>query len=459
MKILKRYIYFTLPLLMAAGLSSCSNEDGEGLGGEDNKQPEYTYTLNFNLEDEAGMTRADNGYDGAETGIIGKGTKIDYLKFAVYDGSGNLLERFGREDYSSLTIGGKKIEAGKGQNLLKWEGTSLRINLSSMSEGEYKIVCWAQSSACDAYDTSDLSAVKVSYAGAVNNDETRDAFCASQSIYVNADGSSTVILTRPFAQINVGTSGADYKVSANTPGGGYYTYSRVQIKGAADRLDVVNGKATVSDEASNSTAIFTWSAVPAYLGGEVPVLSGTPATDEQNPMLYGDNEQYLKIDLDGDNEFLPFLTKYNTIRKNDAGKTEYLTETFKYLSMLYVLVPYTADNSDSKNTTASVLQEVKVYFSCDSEGKETNAVNSSFAISNLPVRKNWRTNILGGLYAKNYIGDQPGGTPGTDPEPSPGEDPDPDPTSLFNGVKCLIQVSPAYYDENNLTDINEFQTK
>lgn len=471
MNILKRNIFFSASLLCLLGAASCSNNE---VDAPDTNIPDtgatYQLGITFNLESDGVSTRGTNGYDGANTGVIGTGSMVDYLKFAIYDSAGNLLTRFAKEENSSLVLNGKTVTAGPGQNILKWEGEYLTIYLSSLNEGEYKIVCWAQSSKCDAYNTTDLSDVKVSYADAVSNDESRDAFCASQSIYVDADGESTVILRRPFSQINVGTTGADYKVSAHTPGGDYYTYNKIEIKGAADRLDVLNGKASVSDEAKNNVALFKWSVIPAYINSELPVKGEEPADDTKNPFLYGEGEQYLLIDLDGDNEFKPFLTNYNTIKKDDAGKVTYLTETFKYLSMNYVLVPFSSDNSVSNATT---LTEIKVYFSNNLKGEEISAANTSFAINNLPVCKNWRTNILGGLYAKNYIPGEPGdpndpnnpgnpddpNNPGGDPLPDPSEDPDPDPSSLFNGVKCMIQVTPAYFGEYNIPELNEYQTK
>lgn len=468
---LKRYSIITLMASVAAGLTSCgglddytgiegpfmpkedqadeSPENGENDPSEDEFTEQlptlFSFNITFQLDEEETATRGVNGYDGAETGIIGTGSMIDYLIFAIYDGEGNLLTRFAEEANSSITIGGKSITAGPGQNLLPWEGKNINIQLSSLSEGDYRMVCWAQSSACNAYTTTDLSDVKVSYTGALNNDESRDAFCASEAFTASEEtdgGTLTVILKRPLAQVNVGTTGADYKNTAITPGGTYYTYSALKVKGVSTSINVITNQ--IGGQTVEAELGFT--KIPAYHGLDIP--------KENADLVQSAGEQFLKIHLNDPSNtstkpFAGYLTEYPTVKTDENGKvTEYLTETFKYLSMSYLLV--------SGKTT---LDNVKIMFANDPEGKGFATYRE---ILNVPVERNWRTNIIGGLYKPSN--DNPEEDP-KDPnnpdepdEPTKPDDPIDDPSSIFKGVSCIIQIEPAYFDSNNKTEINEFNT-
>ena len=75
---------------------------------------------------------------------------------------------------------------------------------------EYDILFWAQKKGTGYYNTTDLRAVSTDYAGALANDEARDAFYGALKGYDVADGDQTVNLTRPFAQINCAITPADW---------------------------------------------------------------------------------------------------------------------------------------------------------------------------------------------------------------------------------------------------------
>lgn len=89
---------------------------------------------------------------------------------------------------------------------------SLEINL--VKGITYDILFWAQKGAQSCYDLSNgLKQVMVSYDGDAN-DETRDAFYAACPNFQLTDDPTTVYLTRPFAQINFGShSTADWKTA------------------------------------------------------------------------------------------------------------------------------------------------------------------------------------------------------------------------------------------------------
>lgn len=334
-------------------------------------EPFKTVSLFVNTIEQELQTRGYN--DGTESGKIGNGQNIDILVFAIYDEKGERLDSFSVD--KSLTIDNKIWNAGEGQNIIKFESGKAEVVLTIDTKKTYQIACWAQSSKCNAYDFSDLTKLKVSYVNASNNDEYRDAF--SGTLKFTADTQDpTVTLYRPFAQINVGTTGADYVRIADSILGFYITQTSIKLSGLAQYLNVLNNEINTNNL---TEATFEYKKIPAYCYLEIPDnnydLVGNPRNDV--------GEEFLKVDLDGDGEFKDYKTSYPTI---DEDKT-YLTETFKYLSMCYVLVPA----GESGKTT---LEGMTIYFKNPSSGySET----SSKIITNIPVGRNWRTNILGGL--------------------------------------------------------------
>ena len=98
----------------------------------------------------------------------------------------------------------------------------------------YSFVFWAQNSACTAYDTKNMAAIKVNYA-ANCNDETRDAFYKKDSFTVTEAFEKKEELTRPFAQINFLADDA-----AGVVGVDAYK-SKVTVTGVPTTLNTLNG--------------------------------------------------------------------------------------------------------------------------------------------------------------------------------------------------------------------------
>ena len=82
-----------------------------------------------------------------------------------------------------------------------------QVKFSLVKGKTYNFVFWAQASEGAPYDVKDLKNIKVSYEGAVANDEKRDAFYATRKeLKVNGALTETIKLYRPFAQVNFGTA-------------------------------------------------------------------------------------------------------------------------------------------------------------------------------------------------------------------------------------------------------------
>lgn len=397
--------------------------------------------------------------------FISSGSLIDKLIYAIYkkDGSGN----FELQSYFANNSGVLEPEAvGEGQlvdNSFK-AGETKNILLKIDPEETYKIVCWAQNSATAVYDTSNLANVTVDYTGAVNNDERRDAFCGSKE-FTGSDKKIVVILRRPFAQINVGTTGADYDNISKIPGGAHYKFSKAVFKNVADQINVLTGEITQSDKIKNSTVTFDWAALPAwynisgYSPKEVPVLDKAGETDV---FVEAKGEEFLLVDLNKDGVIKGYLTQYNTIDQNESGDITFLSETFKYLSMSYVLVASSVSDpsEDGKGgiNNGAIVDSFAVSFSDMKDGNSTTSSNSYLELHNLPAAQNWRTNILGGFYKKpsdSGVNDpnNPGGNNPEDPSDpnNPGGGPFEDPTSVFGSTHIDVLVVTNYFGNSNST--------
>lgn len=456
MRLNKKLLFGTLAA-SAMVLASCSNEEvvsvqqpvGEVYGTGSN-----LVTFTITSEDAVKATRAD----------ISDGSQADVLLFAVYEKKGDdyvLAPEFKKKENTV-----NKVEAAEGQNLLSVSKYPLTIQLATDPSKTYKVAFWAQNSNCDAFVTEDLTAVRVRYPGVddgfevpaleskKNNDELRDAFCAVSNAFSGKSNKEEVIMHRPFAQINVGTSGADYAnivQGANMFPNRRPLYSKVIIKGAANTIDVLNDVISGSQD-----LVFDWNKIPAYVFTNVPSRASYGSDEYYNRALITGvtNEQYLKVNLNEPDNFEYEITKYKTDyptrEKGEVEGTEgkYLTETFKYLSMCYVLVPTTKkDNAETLDSytdiyQSSVLNNLTVMFAenpdgtdnmvdKDAEGNaQTSPAYSYLSIDQVPVHRNWRTNILGGLKF-------------TDPK-----DPD-DETSIFSTTRICIHLCPIYWGENN----------
>lgn len=201
----------------------------------------------------------------------------------------------------------------------------------------YFAAFWAQNGDCTAYVTDDLTNVQVNYDSASNNDETRDAFCARTEVFVAEDGQTVdVTLKRPFAQVNVGVTQEDW--DAAVASGYLVKNSSAVITKAATSLNILTGEVG-SDEDD---------VVVTYSAADIP-------------------SETLAVDTDGDG----------------------VKEPFVWLSMSYILV---ADHSGvAPLGTKSTTESMSFVFTPES-GTE---ITLTDGLSNVPVQRNWRTNIVG----------------------------------------------------------------
>ena len=234
---MKRYLLSTFTIAAAALLvTSCNDEMDNGLKTGD----EGTVTFTAQLPSEMG-TRA-----------FADGLTAKHLQYAVYEaGQSTPLKVFGDE----TTVMGEAE-----MNNLK-QTVSLKLTTGKT----YDVIFWADATTDSPYTFNPASQeVSVDYSKVNNNSDNCDAFFKKETITVSGNQSVDVKLTRPFAQVNIGTDDFD----AAKASGLEVTQTEVVAKAFAT-LNLATGK--VSDEADRT---FTMKAIPTASDGEFPVAGG-----------------------------------------------------------------------------------------------------------------------------------------------------------------------------------------
>lgn len=118
----------------------------------------------------------------------GEGTKATKLYYQVFDAVGAPV--------TGLPMQVKDIHG------------STTVNFQLIKDQTYNFVFWAQTAEAGYYTVTDLRTITANYEGKNSNDENFDAFFAvEKAITINGPITKTVTLKRPFAQINVATTG------------------------------------------------------------------------------------------------------------------------------------------------------------------------------------------------------------------------------------------------------------
>ena len=234
---MKRYLLSTFTIAAAALLvTSCNDEMDNGMKTGD----EGTVTFTAQLPSEMG-TRA-----------FADGLTAKHLQYAVYEaGQSTPLKVFGDE---TTVVGEAEM------NNLK-QTVSLKLTTGKT----YDVIFWADATTDSPYTFNPASQeVSVDYSKVNNNSDNCDAFFKKETITVSGNQSVDVKLTRPFAQVNIGTDDFD----AAKASGLEVTQTEVVAKAFAT-LNLATGK--VADEADRT---FTMKAIPTASDGEFPVAGG-----------------------------------------------------------------------------------------------------------------------------------------------------------------------------------------
>ena len=207
----------------------------------------------------------------------------------------------------------------------------------TLAKGQtYKIAFWAQDKDCGAYSFGqygDIKNIYIDYAG-LNNDESRDAFFKTIDHKVVGDIALDVTLERPFAQINLGVTQEDWDNAAKA--GIYVAQSKLVINNAATELNLFNGQ-----------------------------------VNRITPLTY---------------DFANIPTQTLEVDYNKDG----VKEAYKYLSLSYILVADQGQTANEEGMFGAESALVNATFSLT-----TNKAPLEVKVDNLPVQRNWRTNVIG----------------------------------------------------------------
>ena len=183
------------------------------------------------------------------TRAFSQGEKATKLQWAVYDESNTPVVRKENANAQEQHL----------QGTATLEGGKASVNISLAAGKTYKVLFWA-----DAYGNAEGGAYKVdfdnlkmdvNYEGAVCNDESRDAFFKYVEVAVDqANKTQEVKLTRPFAQLNIGTDDLDKLDGVSA--------AKTQVKvNVYNQLDLKTGFVTTGATATPQT--FTLADRPA----------------------------------------------------------------------------------------------------------------------------------------------------------------------------------------------------
>ena len=177
--------------------------------------------------------------NGMTTRAISDGTGATQLSWAVFNDQGELIH--------------KKATKENVTSLLTKDGYTMSITLAKGQT--YRVAFWAQNPECEAYTISDDMKVTIDYTG-VNNDELRDAFTAvTEPFTVDGDNVISVILRRPFAQVNVGAYPWDLQYAEES--GLTVAKSAAKVEDVANVINLFDG--SVEGEVDVE---YTFSAIP-----------------------------------------------------------------------------------------------------------------------------------------------------------------------------------------------------
>ena len=366
--------------------SSCTDES---LVGQEGDLVQVTFTIS---SEGTVSTRSDYVHypENGQFPQISDGSKAKRLIWAVYDKAGNLLPELAK-GYNIDHAGKTNTEvAGYGQVVEDIDNFPHTITITLVRGQEYSFAFWAQDENCNAFNTKDLRAVSVDYKTPGNNlanDELRDAFCKVETFTVTSAPSMdrTIILRRPFAQVNVGIPASEYEALRQS--GVRIMKSKIHMENVATEFDVV-ANSTHGDAPEKRQAIdYEYNYIPAYYNYDIKDESEIP-TDEKMAEDQGYSEQYktskvqyLKIDLNHDG----VIESYG--EQNTDGKDE----TYHYMLMAYILP---ADRNDGTSTYSTTLDKVEFSLLPEDEGQ----AELTMSLENVPVQRNWRTNIFGNMF-------------------------------------------------------------
>ena len=186
----------------------------------------------FGQPSNVGLTTFSVSLDGtAGSRTAGDGQTVNKLYYAVYDGETTQVLYPTSGNYGTA----EKVNGG-------WT-----LELPLMKSETYDILFWAQKDGSNAYTFDKLTDINVEYDDVLSNKEDRDAFFNALDDFKASGSEHTVVLRRPFAQLNIATTIKDWEdAKAVTKTDKPVTASAVKVSSLATNFNVLTGAATAT---------------------------------------------------------------------------------------------------------------------------------------------------------------------------------------------------------------------
>ena len=295
-------------------------------------QPNNDVTIELNLNLEGGL----------HTRAISDGKSVDKLIYTLFDENGNIvIEQCIEENLKDLISGHK-------------------VSFTVAKGHTYRAVFWAQDSDCNAYTVSEDMELTVDYSG-LSNDESRDAFYGFADISTNDSEPKSITLRRPFAQVNLG--GYPYDIELAEKFGVKITQSTIKVKDVPTTLNLYDGTIVSNSEDDKF--------IDDNINNDYNINDGDDNNNNENIILPID-PYFTDVEFSAAN--VP-TEKLLTDVDDNGVKEEYV-----YLAMNYILA----------DTTSSTHE---MEFNLLASNGDVFSVSSGLGA--VPVKRNWRTNIVG----------------------------------------------------------------
>ena len=260
-------LFNLLSVLSIIALVAVSCSKDEGLIEPVSEQSQVSFSVNVPT--------------GLQTRAIGDGNTVNELHYEVYyDGATTPII----DDVVSQSTAG--VNPG--------EGSIFTVSFPLVKQQEYTILFWAQNSNNGVYDPANLTQVKVDYTKTVANKENLDAFYAAKTFVVESENlNQTITLTRPFGQLNLGTSKESTTEAARL--GVSASKTKIIVSSLPTCFNVANGAATQPAE----NVEFVFNTLPEEKNITVE-LSGNDVTFDYlsfNYLLLEATQENILVDL------------------------------------------------------------------------------------------------------------------------------------------------------------------
>ncbi len=212
-------------------------------------------------------------------------------------------------------------------------GSSFTLSLPLVKGKTYDFVFWAEATGNGAYTFNPATQSITVSYGQLNDDNLDAFFGAVEGVTVNGSVNKTITLYRPFAQLNIGTDDIALASAAKIN----HKTTKLGVTGAHTTLNLLTGVA------SGATNV------------EVP-FNAVERMGDAYPVAHADTEK-----------------------------------SYAYLAMAYLLTGTTPD-ADNINKAQQEIFNTTIEF-IDDNGASINKLT----VNNVPVQRNYRTNIFGSL--------------------------------------------------------------